>query len=123
MEVPLYEDLQAYIRNSAVFGVSSMTTPLLIEVGDSDGTVFFHQGVELYNIARRARKDVVLIEYAGEDHGLRKKANQVDYQRRIFQWFGHYLKDEPTPLWISKGETYLDHERELKKLKAASAKN
>jgi dienelactone hydrolase len=123
MEVPLYEDLPAYIRNSAVFGVSSMTTPLLIEVGDSDGTVFFHQGVELYNIARRARKDVVLIEYAGEDHGLRKKANQVDYQHRIFQWFGHYLKEEPAPLWIAKGESYLDHERELKKLKAASAKN
>ena len=123
MEVPLYEDLQAYIRNSAVFGVSTMTTPLLIEVGDSDGTVFFHQGVELYNIARRAKKEVVLIEYAGEDHGLRKRANQIDYQRRIFQWFGHYLKDEPAPDWITKGETYLAHERELKKLKAASAKN
>jgi len=123
MEVPLYEDLQAYIRNSAIFAVSTMTTPLLIEVGDSDGTVFFHQGVELYNIARRAKKEVVLIEYAGEDHGLRKKANQIDYQRRIFQWFGHYLKDEPAATWITKGEPYLDHERELKKLKAASAKN
>jgi len=123
MEVPLYEDLQAYIRNSAVFGVSTMTTPLLIEVGDSDGTVFFHQGVELYNIARRAKKNVVLIEYAGEDHGLRKKANQIDYQRRIFQWFGHYLKDEPAAAWITNGESYLDHERELRKLKTASAKN
>src|SRR5690348_949091 len=122
MEVPLYEDLQAYIRNSAVFGVSTMTTPLLIEVGDSDGTVFFHQGVELYNIARRAKKEVVLIEYVGEDHGLRKKANQIDYQRRIFQWFGHYLKGEPAPEWITKGETYLAHERELKKLKASETK-
>ena len=123
MEVPLYEDLQAYIRNSAVFGVAGMTTPLLIEVGDSDGTVFFHQGVELYNIARRAKKDVVLIEYAGEDHGLRKKANQIDYQRRIFQWFGHYLKDEPAEAWITTGETYLEHERELKKRNAANTQN
>jgi dipeptidyl aminopeptidase/acylaminoacyl peptidase len=123
MEVPLYEDLQAYIRNSAVFGVAGMTTPLLIEVGDSDGTVFFHQGVELYNVARRAKKDVVLIEYAGEDHGLRKKANQIDYQRRIFEWFGHYLKDEPAEAWITTGETYLEHERELKRRSAANAKN
>ena len=119
MQVPLYEDLQAYIRNSAVFGVAGMTTPLLIEVGNNDGTVFYHQGVELYNIARRARKNVVLIEYAGEDHGLRKKANQIDYQRRIFAWFGHYLKDEPAAPWISQGESYLEHERELKKTKAA----
>jgi dipeptidyl aminopeptidase/acylaminoacyl peptidase len=123
MEVPLYEDLQAYIRNSAVFGVQNMTTPLLIEVGDSDGTVFFHQGVELYNIARRAKKNVVLLEYAGEDHGLRKKANQIDYQRRIFAWFGYYLKDEQAAAWITNGESYLDRERELKKLKAGDGQD
>jgi dipeptidyl aminopeptidase/acylaminoacyl peptidase len=100
-----------------------MTTPLLIEVGDSDGTVFFHQGVELYNIARRAKKNVVLLEYAGEDHGLRKKPNQIDYGRRIFGWFGHYLKDEPPASWITNGESFLDRERELKMLKAGEGKD
>ena len=118
MEVPLYEDLPAYIRNSAVFNVQNMKTPLMIEVGDSDGTVFWHQGVELYNIARRAKKDVVLLVYAGEDHGLRKKPNQLDYHRRIVEWFGHYLKNEPAPQWITNGVSYLDREQELKKLKA-----
>jgi dipeptidyl aminopeptidase/acylaminoacyl peptidase len=123
MEVPLWEDLQAYIRNSAVFNVQSMKTPLMIEVGDSDGTVFWHQGVELYNIARRAGKDVVLLVYAGEDHGLRKKADQMDYQRRIFEWFGHYLKDEPGATWITQGQSYLDHEREQKQIRARKGKN
>ena len=118
MEVPLWEDLPAYIRNSAVFNVQNMKTPLLIEVGDSDGTVFWHQGVELYNVARRARKDVVLLVYAGEDHGLRKKPNQLDYHRRIVGWFGHYLKDEPAPSWIRAGVSYLDRDQELKELKA-----
>jgi dienelactone hydrolase len=103
MEVPLYEDLPAYIRNSAVFNVSNMTVPLLIEVGDSDGTVFWHQGVELYNIARRAEKNVVMLVYNGEDHGLRQKKNQVDYQQRILQWFGHYLKGEEATTWITGG--------------------
>jgi len=117
MGVPLYEDLPAYIRNSAVFGVSTMTTPLMIEVGDADGTVFYHQGIELFNIARRAKKNVVLLVYQGEDHGLRKKADQVDYQHRIFAWFDHYLKDQPAPTWITEGESYLDHQRELRKAK------
>ncbi len=117
MAVPLYEDLNAYIRNSAVFAVSTMTTPLMIEVGDADGTVFYHQGVELYNIARRAKKNVVLLVYQGEDHGLRKKADQVDYQHRIFAWFDHYLKGDPAQTWITEGESYLDHQRELKKVK------
>jgi dipeptidyl aminopeptidase/acylaminoacyl peptidase len=95
-----------------------MKTPLLIEVGDADGTVFWHQGVELYNIARRAKKDVVLLNYTGEDHGLRKKANQIDYQRRIVQWFGHYLKNEPAAIWITRGTTLLEREDELKKARA-----
>jgi dipeptidyl aminopeptidase/acylaminoacyl peptidase len=117
MEVPLWEDLPAYIRNSAVFNVQNMKTPLMIEVGDSDGTVFWHQGVELYNVARRAKKDVVLLVYAGEDHGLRKKPNQLDYHRRIVDWFGHYLKGEPAPSWIANGVSYLDREQQLKALK------
>jgi dipeptidyl aminopeptidase/acylaminoacyl peptidase len=120
MEVPLYEDLQAYIRNSAVFGVSTMTTPLLIEVGDADGTVFYHQGVELYNIARRARKNVVLLVYGAEDHGLRKKADQVDYQHRIFAWFDHYLKGDTAAKWITDGDSYLDHQRAAKAAAAAA---
>ena len=71
-------------------------------------TVHWLQGVELYNIARRAKKDVVLLVYAGEDDGLRKKANQLDYHRRIVQWFRHYLKNEPAPTWMTKGVSYLD---------------
>jgi dipeptidyl aminopeptidase/acylaminoacyl peptidase len=117
MEVPIWEDLQAYIRNSAVYGVATMKTPLLMMFGDNDGTVHWHQGVELYNIARRARKDVVMLVYAGEDHGLRKKPNQIDYQRRILQWFGHYLKSEPAAPWITSGVSFLDREQELKRLK------
>ncbi|RPJ80105.1 MAG: S9 family peptidase, partial [Acidobacteria bacterium] len=95
MLVPLYEDLQAYVDASAVFAVHKMATPLLLEVGDQDGTVAWHQGIELYNIARRAGKNVVMLAYIGEDHGLRQKANQMDYQKRILAWFGHYLKGEP----------------------------
>jgi len=122
MEVPLWEDLPAYIRNSAVFNVQNMKTPLLIEVGDNDGTVFWHQGIELYNLARRAKKEVVLIAYAGEDHGLRKKPNQIDYHRRIVEWFDHYLKGETAPSWISDGVRYVDRERELKALKTPRPK-
>jgi dienelactone hydrolase len=115
MQVPVYEDLAAYTRNSAVFAVNTMTTPLLIEVGDADGTVFWHQGVELYNAARRAKKDVVLLVYGGEDHGLRQKANQLDYHHRILDWFGHYLKGDPAPPWIATGVSFLDKDKAAKK--------
>jgi hypothetical protein len=110
MEVPIYEDLQAYIRNSAVYRAHVMKTPLMVMFGDNDGTVHWHQGVELYNIARRAGRNVVLLQYGGEDHGLRKKANQIDYHHRIFEWFDHYLKGTPAVKWITHGERFIDRE-------------
>jgi dipeptidyl aminopeptidase/acylaminoacyl peptidase len=115
MVVPLYEDLQAYIDSSAVFAAHTMTVPLLLEVGDSDGTVAWHQGIELYNIARRAGRNVVMVAYIGEDHGLRQKNNQKDYQRRILAWFGHYLKGEPAERWITEGQSFLDREAEIRR--------
>ncbi|HEY6357974.1 MAG TPA: prolyl oligopeptidase family serine peptidase, partial [Vicinamibacterales bacterium] len=76
---------------------------------------FWHQGLELFNIARRAKKNVVLLEYEGEDHGLRQAKNQIDYQQRILAWFGHYLKGDDAPRWITSGETYLERQDEVKK--------
>ncbi len=118
MVVPLYEDLQAYIDNSAYFNIYNMTVPLLLEVGDNDGTVPWRQGIEVYNIARRAGKNVVMLAYMGEDHGLRQKSNQIDYQRRILAWFGHYLKGEQAEPWIINGQSYLDRQAEIKRQSA-----
>ena len=117
MEVPLYEDLDAYIRNSAVFKAHTMRTPLLVMFGENDGTVHWHQGVELYNIARRAGTNVVMLVYAGEDHGLRKAQHQIDYHHRIFEWFDHYLKGEAAERWILEGEPFLERERDLQQRK------
>jgi len=46
---------------------------------------------------------VVLLVYEGEDHSFQKPANRKDYHRCIGEWFGHYLKGEPAPEWITRG--------------------
>ncbi|MGA3189364.1 MAG: prolyl oligopeptidase family serine peptidase [Bryobacteraceae bacterium] len=117
MQVPLWEDPQAYIRNSAVFSINKMQGPLLMSTADHDGASDWHQTLEFYNIARRAGKQVVMLMYPGENHSLAIKANQIDYHHRILDWFGYYLKGEPAPEWINKGTSVLDREKELKKIK------
>jgi len=114
MEVPFWEDVDAYIANSPVFHVQNLHTPLLVAQGDEDGAVDFNQGVEYYNAARRAGKDFVLLVYGGENHGNSKKANQIDYHNRIVEWFGHYLQHDPAPAWITEGVSYLDQEEARK---------
>ena len=51
------------------------------------------------------------------------KSNQIDYHRRIHEWFGHYLKNEPAAPWIAKGLSFLEREQELKRLKTQKGKN
>ena len=111
MEVPFWEDLEAYIANSPVFHVDQLNTPLLLAHGTEDGAVDFNQGVEYYNAARRAGKDFVMLVYEGENHSNGQKSNQIDYHSRIVDWFGHYLKGEPAPDWINQGVSFLDQEK------------
>ena len=103
MAVPYWEDPEAHLRNSPLHRVNEMTTPMLMVHGNKDGVVEFFQSTVFYNYARRAEKQMVLLVYEGEDHGFRKKANQIDYHRRILEWFGHYLKGDPAPAWITEG--------------------
>jgi dipeptidyl aminopeptidase/acylaminoacyl peptidase len=117
LEVPLWEDPAAYLRNSAVFHVNKMKGALLLSVGDKDGASDWHQDIEMYNLARRAGKQCIMLVYPGENHALAVKANQQDYHRRILEWFDHYLKDQAPQPWIENGVTVLDREKELKRIK------
>jgi dipeptidyl aminopeptidase/acylaminoacyl peptidase len=122
MEVPFWDDLDAYKRNSPVFHIQTMNTPLLVAFGNRDGAVEFNQGVELYNAARRAGKDMVLLVYEGENHSLARRPNQLDYHRRIRQWFAHYLKGEEPAPWITEGVRYRDREREMEQVRQSAGR-
>src|SRR5262249_11745148 len=112
MDVSLWEDPEAYIRNSTVFQTNQLRIPLLLEEGEADGNVNYYQSMELYNFARRLGKNVVFLVYEGENHGLTGDA-AVDYHQRQLEWFGHWLKGEAAPEWITKGETYLARKKTL----------
>ena len=111
--MPLWEDPQAYIRNSTVFAVDKLEIPLLLEEGADDGNVNPFQSQELYNFARRLGKNVVYLVYPGENHNLAQRNNQIDYRTRQLEWFDHYLKGNPPAKWITDGETYMERQKLL----------
>ncbi len=114
MQVAPWEDMAAMMNNSPLNKIHVMPAKsVLVEIGGEDPTVDMRQGVEFYNYARRAGKHVVMLLYPGEGHSLSKKENAIDYERRILQWFGHYLKGEPAPKWITDGQSWLERRKVL----------
>jgi len=109
-----WDNWDAYHRNSPVFFAKNVKTPLMILHNDRDGAVDFTQGVEYFNTLRRLQKPVIMLEYVGENHGLRKPANQRDYTVRMMEFFDHHLKGAPAPEWMLKGVPRLKMEEHLK---------
>ncbi|PLK46230.1 prolyl oligopeptidase family serine peptidase [Emticicia sp. TH156] len=101
--LPPWENWEAYNRNSPLYHVKKVNTPLLLLHNDADGAVDFTQGIEYYNALRRLKKPVVLIQYKGENHGLAKLPNRKDYAVRMMEFFDYHLKGKPAPDWLEKG--------------------
>ena len=91
------------VENSPVFWSDRIETPLLILHNDEDGAVPWYQGIELFVALRRLGKPAWMLNYNGEAHGLRQEQNQRDFAVRMQQFFDHYLKDAPAPVWLAEG--------------------
>ena len=103
-----------YIRNSPNRYAQNLKMPFMILHNDRDGAVDFNQGITYYNTLRELGKDVVLLEYVGENHGLSRAANQKDYAVRMQEWFDTFLRDKPAPDWLKDGVPRLKMEEHLK---------
>ncbi len=99
----LWEAPTRFIENSPIFWADKIQTPLLILHNDDDGAVPWYQGIELFVALRRLGKPAWLVNYNGEAHGIRKHHNRKDWSIRLQQFFDHYLKDAPAPVWMSAG--------------------
>jgi dipeptidyl aminopeptidase/acylaminoacyl peptidase len=92
-----------YESQSPIHNAPNIKTPFLILHGTADGAVDWSQGLELYAAARRLGKKGILLSYPDEPHHLANRANQKDFQLRMKQFFDHYLKGTPAPLWMTEG--------------------
>ncbi|MBC6613316.1 S9 family peptidase [Hymenobacter sp. BT507] len=99
----LWENPDLYIRNSPLFSLPKVETPVVIMANDADGAVPWYQGIEMFTDLRRLNKPVWLLQYNGEAHNLVKRENRKDISIRELQFFDHYLKGAPAPVWLERG--------------------
>ncbi len=108
------ENRDAYIRNSPAFFADKVTTPVMILHNEKDGAVDFNQGITWFNTLREQEKDVIMLQYVGENHGLQLPKNQKDYTIRMTEYFDHFLMGKPAPEWLKNGIPRLKMEEHLK---------
>jgi len=113
------ENMDAYVRNSPNRFADKVKTPLIILHNDKDGAVDFNQGVTYYNTLRELGKEVIMLSYPGENHGLAKAANQKDYARRMDEFFDAKLLGKEAPDWYKEGVPRLKMDDHLKSRRPA----
>ena len=97
------DGFDVYVKNSPLFFADKVETPLLIMHNDRDDAVPWWQGIEYYNALRRLGKPVWLLQYNNEVHNLASRVNAKDLSIRLAQFFDHYLKGAPMPVWMKDG--------------------
>jgi dipeptidyl aminopeptidase/acylaminoacyl peptidase len=97
---PWWTRWAVFVRNSPLFHIGSVNTPLLIIHGDDDSAAPFSQSVEFFNSLRRiGGKSAVLLQYSGEDHMLHRPQTVRDLAQRKLEFFDHFVRGGPQPSW------------------------
>ena len=109
----LWERPDLYIKNSPLFELNKVKTPIVIMSNDADDAVPWYQGIEMFTAMRRLSKPIWMLVYNNEAHNLVERKNRKDIQIREQQFFDHYLKGAPMPVWMSKGVPAIMKGRDL----------
>ena len=92
-------DLEAAWRQSPIASAADITTPLLIIHSDEDHRCPLEQAEQLFATLRWLDREVELVVFEGESHGLSRggrPGNRIERIRRIMGWFERYLGSEPS---------------------------
>ena len=104
--VPPWKDYARYVRNSPIFYVDRVQTPLMIVHGDFD-FVPMQQAEQFFQSLYRQGKRAEFVRYWGEGHVVESCANVRDMWARYFAWFddqGDIARDAQGRI-VFEGET------------------
>ncbi len=92
-----WENREAWERISPFNRVENIVTPTLIMGGERDWNVPIQNSEQLYQALKRLGREVQLVVYPGESHGLKVPSYQKDRLERYLGWYGKYVKQQTVP--------------------------
>ncbi len=89
-----WENMEGYLKHSAMAHVQNATTPSLIQHGENDLRVPVSQGYEFYNALQRRGVPVEMVVYPRQPHGIREPKLQLHAMEHNLEWFeARLMKD------------------------------
>jgi dipeptidyl aminopeptidase/acylaminoacyl peptidase len=107
--VTMWERPDVWIKNSPLFYADKVSTPILLIGSITDGDVPFEQSMAFFRALRSMGKRSWLLQYDDKGHigavssTIGKGDGSCDFCLRQLQFFNHYLKGDPAPLWMLDG--------------------
>jgi dipeptidyl aminopeptidase/acylaminoacyl peptidase len=86
-----WDTFDTWRARSAMFHVKGVTTPTLIQHGESDRRVPISQGYELYNALKRQGVTTKMVVYPRQPHGIQEPKLMLDAMTRNLEWFDRYV--------------------------------
>ena len=88
---PVNQDPEKHWHYSPVRYIKNAKTPTLIIFGAHDERVPPSQGQEMYEGLKACGVDTKLVLYPREGHGIVERQHQIDYLKRVVEWFDGHL--------------------------------
>lgn len=86
-----WDDLDVYRTHSAMFQVKGVTTPTLLQHGESDVRVPISQGYEFYNALKQQGVPVRMLVLPRQPHGPTEPRMTLKVMQTNLEWFDTYL--------------------------------
>ena len=81
-----WDDIDRYVRNSPLFYVAAVETPILLIHGDLDSAVPVTQTEEFFSALSRSGKDAIFVRYGDEGHTIKRHQNQYHMWHQVFEF-------------------------------------
>ncbi len=99
----LWENKETWLDQTTVLQADKAKSPLLLFCNNESTTDYQDQTLQLFTALRRLDKNVWWLKYENGEHTLSDLKELKDYTIRYTQFFDHYLKEAPAPLWMTQG--------------------
>jgi dipeptidyl aminopeptidase/acylaminoacyl peptidase len=100
----IWQNKQSWIDHIATLQADKATSPLLLFHNKKDGDDVM-LAVQLFTALRRLNKKSWWLQYDNGYHTV-GKLDAKDFTIRYTQYFDHYLKNAPAPMWMTQGIPY-----------------